>query len=365
MSELFYPLKIKNIIRETADAVTVVLDVPENLKEKFSYLPGQYLTFSKVINGGEVRRAYSFSSSPITDSNPAVTIKKVTGGVFSSYINDVAKEGEEMMVMPPLGKFTVHLDAAAKKHYVLFAGGSGITPVMSIAKSVIDKEPQSAITLVYCNQNDTSIIFDRQIKDMLAMHGDRFRVLHCLDNPPAGWTGGRSGRQSMQDYMEIARQVRRDGFTSEYYICGPSGMMDAVKTGLQTLGIPAERIHTEYFTAPVSSKPKETATPVQSSLTLPGDEPADGQRALIILNGREYDIEIPPGETILEAAKANDVDPPYACQIGVCTTCRARLLEGKVEMDEREGLSDGEIAQGYILTCQSHPTTPRVKLVYE
>lgn len=357
MSELFYPLRIKRIVRETKDAASFAFDIPAELKEKFSYLPGQYLTLSTTINGQEVRRAYSFSSSPITDADPAVTIKKVKDGVFSSFMNDDAFEGQVIQVMPPMGKFVVHLDASAQKHYVLFAGGSGITPIMSIAKSVLDKEPNSKITLIYSNQDEASVIFHQQIKNMEATQSNRFKAVFTYDTPHAGWTG-RSGRQSTEDFMAITREVRIEGYATEYYICGPSGLMDAVKTGLQTLGVPAEKVHTEYFAAPVSNKPKEESISYNDDL-------GDVQKAVIILNGKEKEIEVPKGTTILEAAKEQDLDPPYACQIGVCTTCRAKLLEGTVEMDEREGLSDDEIKKGYILTCQSHPTTPKVKLIYE
>lgn len=360
MSELFYPLRIKRIVRETKDAASFAFDIPAELKEKFQYLPGQYLTLSTNINGSEVRRAYSFSSSPITDADPAVTIKKVQGGVFSTFMNDDAFEGQVIQVMPPMGNFVVRLDDTAKKHYVLFAGGSGVTPIMSIAKSVLDKEPNSRISLVYCNQDADSIIFNQTIKDMEVKHWNRFSVQHALDNPPMGWTE-RRGRQSVEDFMAIAREVYVEGFETEYYICGPSGMMDSVKTALQTLGIANEKIHTEYFTSPTSSKPKT------EQVTTVVDAGGDGgtPMATIILNGKETEIEVPGDTTILEAAKEEDLDPPYACQIGVCTTCRAKLLEGEVEMDEREGLSDDEIKKGYILTCQSHPTTPKVKLIYE
>jgi ring-1,2-phenylacetyl-CoA epoxidase subunit PaaE len=360
MSELFYPLKIKRIVRETKDAASFVFDIPAELKEKYQYLPGQYLTLSTNINGSEVRRAYSFSSSPITDADPAVTIKKVKGGVFSTFMNDDAFEGQVLQVMPPMGNFVVHLDESAKKHYVLFAGGSGVTPIMSIAKSVLDKELNSCISMVYCNQDEASIIFNQTIKDMEMKHWDRFSIIHALDNPPMGWAD-RSGRQSAEDFANIAREVYKEGYDTQYYICGPSGMMDTVKTALQNLGIENEKIHTEYFTSPTSNEPKEEAT------TTVVDAGGDSGTPIVTisLNGKETDIEVEKGTTILDAAKEQDLDPPYACQIGVCTTCRAKLLEGEVEMDEREGLSDDEIKKGYILTCQSHPTTPKVKLIYE
>lgn len=362
MSELFYPIKIKRIVRETKDAASFVFDIPENLKEKFTYLPGQYLTISTTINGKEVRRAYSFSSSPITDADPAVTIKKVDGGVFSSFMNDDAFEGQVMQIMPPMGKFVVNLDANNKNHYVLFAGGSGITPIMSIMKSVIDKEPNSKLSLIYCNRDIESVIFKQQLEDMVAKYPSILKVMYCYDIAPAGWTG-LSGRPTAAQYIDMVKQTRVDGYNTEYYICGPTGMMDEVKNGLQMLGIPGGKVHNEYFSAPTSKEPVKTAAP--AAVSYDDEDSAGGQKAVILLNGREHEITVPKGTTILEAAKDENLDPPYACQIGVCTTCRAKLLEGQVEMDEREGLSDSEISQGYILTCQSHPTTPKVKLIYE
>jgi ring-1,2-phenylacetyl-CoA epoxidase subunit PaaE len=365
MSELFFPLKIKRIVRETKDAASFVFDIPENLKEKFAYLPGQYLTLSTTIGGKEVRRAYSFSSSPITDESPAVTIKKVADGVFSSFMNDDAFEGQVIQVMPPMGKFVVHLDAANKNHYVLFAGGSGITPVMSIMKSVIDKEPNSRITLIYCNRDEESVIFKQQLAAMQTQYAAILKVVYCYDIAPAGWTGI-NGRPSAAHYMDMVKATRLDGFNTEYYICGPTGMMDEVKNGLQTLGVPGAKVHNEYFSAPSTKEPVTTSAANAAPIYDEGEAVAGGsQKAIIILNGHEHEITVPKGTTILEAAKDEDLDPPYACQIGVCTTCRAKLLEGQVEMDEREGLSDSEISQGYILTCQSHPTTPKVKLIYE
>lgn len=365
MSELFQSLKIKRIVRETKDAVSVVFDIPDNLKEKFAYLPGQYITLSTYIKGKEVRRSYSFSSSPVTDADPTVTVKKVNGGVFSTFINEDAFEGQVLQVIPPLGKFVVNINPSAKKHYVLFAGGSGVTPIMSIIKSVLAKETESKITLLYFNTDFDSIIFHKQIEDFTTQYADRFKVEYCLDNPPATWTGKR-GRQSPESFVTMAREAQIAGYPTEYYICGPVGMMDAVKAALTTLGIATDNIHIEYFTAPTTNH-KEVVSSTGNSIF--GDEEETtligNPKATISLYHREYEIEVPKGVTILDAAKDADLDPPYACQMGVCTTCRAKLLEGEVVMDEREGLSDSEIKQGYILTCQSHPITPKVKLIYE
>ncbi len=359
MSALFHPLKVKKLVSETADAKSVYFDIPENLKSTFEYLPGQYLTLNVKINGEECRRAYSFSSSPITDSDPAVTIKKVDGGKFSTYVNEVLKEGDIIEVMPPMGKFTRITDLNAQNQYFMFAGGSGITPIMSIIKSVLKNEPKSIINLIYANRNKESIIFNDLLNKMHSENSDRLQIYHSLDQAEAGFSGN-TGFLTANLIDSLVKQMAKAGYSPEFYICGPSPLMDLVKNTLAGMGIAQAKIHTEYFTTPTSSNKAETPTPAKV------EENFDGNAvALIEFNGREYEVKIKKGTTILDAAKDADVDPPYACTMGVCTTCRARLIEGSAIMDEREGLSDSEIADGFILTCQAHPTSSKLVLRYE
>lgn len=365
MSTLFHPLRIKKIVKETADASTIYFDIPEQLQTAFVYIPGQYLTISAMVNGKEERRAYSFCTSPIADADPGITVKKVDDGTMSVYLNDVAKEGDVLQVMPPLGKFTAIMNANNRNHYYLFGGGSGITPVMSILKSVLHSEPDSVITLIYANRNETSIIFRETLERLAVENPGRLVIYHSLDKAPEGWNG-HAGRLTEGDIGYLNSRFARSGFSAEYYICGPAGMMDTVKQSLTHLGIAKENIHTEYFTAPVSSG-TEPVVAVAAAAPAPEDEEEEGDeyKATIIFSGREYEIVIGKGQTILEAAKEQDVDPPYACQMGVCTTCRAKMIKGEVTMDEREGLSDQEISEGYVLTCQAHPVNKRIKLIYE
>lgn len=359
MSSLFHTISIREVIQETPDASTIVFDVPSDLQAAFAYLPGQYITVSVMINGKEERRAYSFCSSPYTNQYPAITVKKVADGRVSPFMNDTLKAGDTIKLMPPLGKFTASMDVNNKKHYILFGGGSGITPVMSILKSVLQQEPNSRISLIYANRDEASIIFNQELKNLVAENAERLDIYHCLEYTPSGFIGF-SGRPSVVDYQNITRKLWQDGWNNEYFICGPGGMMDAVKSALEGLNIPSTQIHTEYFSTPVS--PTSTAEAGEPA----GEEPFEGKAAATILfNGREFEIEIPEGTTILEAAKDQDVDPPYACQMGVCTTCRAKILSGSAHMDEREGLSDSEIDDGYVLTCQAHPTSAKIKLIYE
>lgn len=362
MSSLFHPIRIKEIIRETADASTVVFDIPDHLKSQFQYQAGQYLTVSLQVAGQEERRAYSFSSSPFTDANLAITVKKVDGGAVSPIMNDQLRAGDMIQLMPPMGKFTTSINPANRKQYVLFGGGSGITPVMSILKSVLSQEPNSKVVLIYTNRDEASIIFKDQLKALEAQYAGRLTIFHALDNAPAGFAGN-SGRMMAADYAQVSAQLESDGYPTEYFICGPGGMMEQVKEGLKQRGIADDLVHNEYFSTPVSSKP---ATQTIVAPVMDEEEDDFGpNKATIFFNGDEFQIEIPDGMTILEAAKDQDVDPPYACQMGVCTTCRAKVLEGSAKMDEREGLSDAEIAEGYILTCQAHPTSKRIKLIYE
>jgi len=361
MSSLFHTISIREVIQETPDASTIVFDIPTALQAAFAYQSGQYITVSVMINGKEERRAYSFCSSPHTNQYPAITVKKVDDGRVSPYMNDILKAGDTIQLMPPLGKFTANMDANNRKHYVLFGGGSGITPVMSILKSVLHQEPNSRISLVYANRDEASIIFNQELKTLVAEQGGRLEIIHCLENATADFAGF-SGRPTVMDYQQITRKIWSDGWENEYFICGPGGMMDAVKNALEGLNIPATQIHTEYFSTPVSPASESDAAAGQSA----GKEPFEGStQATILFNGKEFQIEISEGTTILEAAKDQNVDPPYACQMGVCTTCRAKLLSGSAHMDEREGLSDAEIDEGYILTCQAHATSAKIKLIYE
>lgn len=357
MSNLFFPIRVSDVIRETTDASTIVLDIPEHLKSNFNYQAGQYLTLSLTLNGQEARRAYSFSSSPYADDKPAITVKKVADGLVSPYINEGLKPGDTLQIMPPMGKFTLMPDATKSAHYLLFGGGSGITPIMSILKTVLLKEPNSKVSLVYANRNEASIIFQKQLNQLKEENSDRLTIYHSLEEAGSIPTFF-NGRPSVQEYQRITQEIQQESAVDSFYICGPVGMMDAVKSALLGLGSASEKIHTEYFTSPTNQNISKPV--VEEEVPFTGTA-----EATILFGGQTFEIQIPKGVTVLEAAKDQNVDPPYACQMGVCTTCRAKMLEGKVEMDEREGLSDSEIEEGYVLTCQSHPKTAKIKLIYE
>lgn len=362
MSQGFYPISISNIIQETNDAKTFVFDIPAELKETFQYTPGQYLTFEAVINGETVRRSYSLCTYSGTDPSPAVTVKRVEGGKMSNYFNQNLQIGDMLQIMPPLGKFTVTPSTNHQNHYVLFGGGSGITPVMGIAKAILFDEPQSIVTLVYANRDPESVIFKNQIKTLENQFQNRFTVHHSYDKAPFTWFGLK-GQLTEEKVQNIVKNKIGGAFdTYPYFICGPGPMMEVIKQGLTLLGIPKERIHIEYFSAPTGNKEPE-AIAVGTDNTA---EAFNGTSEITLsVYGKTHTITVNENTTILDAAMKNGIDPPYSCTVGVCTTCRAKVHQGSVHMLEREGLSDQEIKDGFVLTCQSVPRSNKIVLSYE
>lgn len=355
---MLHNLRIKEVKRETEDAVSIFLDIPENLKEEFRYVPGQYLTFETTINGEEVRRAYSLCTSPYTDAVPAIAVKQVEGGKMSTYLNQTAKEGDIIKVLAPNGKFIAKMDANAQKHYVLFGGGSGITPLRSILKSVLTQEPNSRVTLIYANRNPESVIFNVDIKEWEDKYSSRFKVFHSYDEAPVGWFGLKGYLDKDKIGQILSSRIEGSYLNCEYYICGPSPMMDVVKKGLQTNGVAGDKIHTEYFTSPTGSSEK--------TVEVVSDKDFKGYGVVTVhVYGKTHTLEMDDQMTILDAANHEGLQAPYSCTIGVCTTCRAKVIQGKVHMLEREGLSDAEVDEGYILTCQSQIRSDVVELKYE
>lgn len=358
MIEGFFPLTVKKMVRETADATTLYFDIPENLKDTFRYSAGQYLTFEVEMGGEKVRRSYSLCTYSGVDAMPAVTVKRVEGGMMSNYLNAEIKEGAVMSVMPPMGNFTVLPDASRSAHYVLFAGGSGITPILGIAKAVLKDEPNSNVTLVYANRNPDSVIFKQALVDMEKESNGRFKVHHNYDTAPLTYFGLK-GMLTADKVQSIVKSKIGGSFDQyHYFICGPSPMMEIIKVGLRNLGIASDRVHTEYFAAPIS-KSVVDEKPSQST-----DFNGVAEVTLTVY-GKTHTVTCDQNTTILNAAMKQGIDPPYSCTVGVCTTCRAKVTMGKLHMLEREGLSDAEIAEGYVLTCQSVPRSAEITLKYE
>lgn len=354
----FHPLKVTEITRETPDCVSVVFDVPAALKEEYRYLSGQYLTLKLNVNGEEIRRSYSLCSSPVTDNEYRVAIKKVKDGKGSTYVNDKLKPGETIEVMTPMGNFHSPLSASNKKHYVLFAGGSGITPMLSILKSVLSAEPMSRVSLIYGNRDEASTIFRAQLDELAVSHIDRLKVYHVLEQPKNGLPELYTGVLSVDKVKALIENHIGLNDDNEYFICGPGPMMENVKNVLTNLKADPKKIHIEYFTTVLEDVKKAEAASASSEKIV--------SKVTIIMDGEELNIDLPSdGQVILDAALDGGLDAPYACKGAVCCTCRAKVMEGKVKMDMNYALSDEEVEQGYILTCQSHPVTERVVVDYD
>ena len=362
MSQGFYPITIKDIIQETSDAKTFVFEIPEDIKDQFQYTAGQYLTFEAEINGENVRRSYSLCTYSGVDANPAVTVKRVDGGRMSNYFNSNLNVGDTLQAMPPIGNFTVVPNSESQKHYVLFGGGSGITPVMGIAKAVLSEEPNSKVALVYANRDPESVIFKNKLKEMESEHGSRFTVLLSFDKAPFTWFGLK-GQLSEDKVQNIVKNKIGGSFdTYPYFICGPGPMMEVIKKGLSGIGVPKEQINIEYFSAPTSSENTENVAVGNDN----SEDVFNGTSEITLtVYGKTHTINVDENTTILNAAMKEGIDPPYSCTVGVCTTCRAKVHQGLVHMLEREGLSDKEIEDGFVLTCQSVPRSSKITLTYE
>lgn len=351
----FYNLPVVAKKQETADAVSISFQIPDDLKDQFRYKQGQYLTLQMDINGEKVRRAYSLSSSPVIDDLHTVTVKRVDGGKMSNRINDI-ELGTMMEVMPPQGRFFTEINASNRKHYFLIGGGSGITPLISIIKTVLHAEPNSKCTLIYGNRNAASIIFKQELDELVASHPERLNVVYSIDQSESGWNG-LTGMLTADTIKQLISQHQGVLTEREYFICGPAGMMDQAKQAVQSLGVNASNIHIEYFTAPVGGEEK----PVEVTAPEPDFE---GSKVFVKLGGKEYELLIKDKTTILYAGIKAGIDPPFSCEAGICSTCMAKVIEGSVKMDENNILTDDEVKKGYVLTCQAHPTSKIVVLEY-
>ncbi len=358
MSIHFHPLKIKNIKKETADCVSVQFEIPAGLKENFSFTQGQSLTMRAIINGEEVRRTYSLCSSPL-DDEWKVAIKKVEGGLFSSFANDSLKKDDVLEVMEPVGKFYTDLNPDNKKNYLAFAAGSGITPVLSIIKTVLRTEPHSSFTLVYSNRSRSSIIFFEELEGLKNRFLDRFNFINILsrERTEASLNFGRINSDKLKELEKLIDYSLVD----ETFICGPEEMIFCVKDFLQQKGISKKKIHFELFTS-AGAKAQGTRRKEQST----SDE-GPKSNITVKVDGRSFDFDLALNSetTILDAALKQGADLPYACKGGMCCTCKAKLLEGEVEMDVHWGLEHEEIEKGFILTCQSHPKTEKVVVDFD
>jgi len=357
MSVHFESIRVKAVRKETNDCVSVVLDIPAALQAQYAFQQGQYLTIKTKINGEEVRRSYSLCSSPL-DKEWRVAIKKVDGGVFSTYANEVLKAGDTLDVMPPMGKFFTPIHPEQAKRYVCFAAGSGITPILSIIKTVLVSEPHSQVILVYGNRSKASIIFKEQLEALKNKYMERFSLIHVLSREKMD-APIQSGRITADKCAALSATLIKLDQADAFFICGPEEMTLAVRDYLKAQAVDPKKIHVELFTT-AGARAKQHQAPKEQA------DNAPASKIIVKLDGRSFDFKLPfEGESILDAALKQGADLPFACKGGVCCTCKAKLIEGEVDMDVNYGLEPEEIEQGFILTCQSHPRTEQVVVDYD
>jgi ring-1,2-phenylacetyl-CoA epoxidase subunit PaaE len=355
----FYSLRVADVREETADCVSVAIDVPQDLKNIFQFTAGQYLTFRKEIDGAEIRRSYSICVSP-NDNELRVAVKKVEGGKFSTYANETLKTGDLIDVMPPMGKFSPKTIAKKHKNYLAIAAGSGITPIMSIMKTVLQNEPDCSFTLIYGNKNRNTIIFREEIEGMKNSYMQHLRVYHILsrEQMDVPLFNGRISADKCAEFCDTLIDIKG---MDEAFICGPEDMILSVKDRLTALGMPSEHVHIELFTSP--DQPKATH---EKWAKEHAKDSGPMSKVSITLDGATFEMDLAyNGDSILDAALKQGADLPYACKGGVCCTCRAKILEGAVDMEVNYSLEKDEIAKGFVLTCQSHPTTERVVIDFD
>lgn len=356
MAVQFHMLTVESVTQQTPDASSITFRVPDELKPVFQYKQGQYLTVKIDVDGVSHRRNYSLCSSPYDDEPLTIAVKRVSDGVVSTFLTDHVKPGATIEVYPPMGNFTKELNPDVARRYVLFGGGSGITPLLSILKSILRVEQRSTVTLIYANRDEASIIFDAELERLRSQFSDRLVIVHVLES--VGERAAWKGRLDPILLEDLLGTTVADLHTVEYFVCGPGPMMQNVIDVLHAKGVDDHHIHREYFTLTTNDAPVgETSAEESAELV--------ARTVTIKLYGDEHTFTVQPDETILSAAVRENLDPPFACQIGACCTCRAKIVSGKVRMDEREALSDDEIEEGFALTCQSHPLTDGVYADYD
>jgi ring-1,2-phenylacetyl-CoA epoxidase subunit PaaE len=354
----FQKLVVEEVYKETKDTVAVTFTVPESLHEEFQYKQGQYLNLKKDINGEDVRRSYSLCSSPV-DNKWQVAIKKIKGGVFSTYANEVLKAGDILEVAAPDGNFFVEVDHTKPNNYIVFAAGSGITPILSIIKTHLTLEPNATVQLFYLNRTIKSIIFKDEIEGLKNKFLGRFEVFHFLtkENRVYPLLNGRFTSEKLQT---LTSKIIDIPSVDECFICGPEEMIFLIRDELVAAGLEKEKVHFELFSAGNSDKDKKHIAEVL-------EHQADHTEVTIIDSDQEFHFEmnIADHDNLLDAALANDADLPFACKGGVCCTCRAKVIEGTVEMKLNYGLEPDEVEAGYVLTCQAVPTSNKVVVDFD
>lgn len=354
----FHPLKVKEVRPETEECVSVAFKLPDALREDFHFLPGQYLTLKAAINGEEVRRSYSICASPV-DEELRVAIKKIPQGRFSTFANEQLQAGDELEVMTPMGRFYTETDPAHEKEYAAFAAGSGITPIMSIMRTVLSQEPKSRFTLFYGNRNVDSIIFREQIEGLKNEYMGRLRLFHVLSREKLG-SPLMSGRITAEKCELFYDKLIDPTAVDDFFLCGPQPMIEAIRETLLERGVDRKKIHFELFNTGNGKVAKACKETVKEAL------PDIQAMVDIKLDGNHFEFPLSSqADTILDGALKAGADLPYACKGGVCSTCRAKLTAGEVAMDVNYALEPEEVEAGFILTCQAHPKTDKVTVDFD
>ncbi len=367
MSIQFNSLRVVDKVAETEDSASFLFEIPENLANDYKYTAGQYLTLKVSVNGEELRRAYSIFTAP-HENKFGCTVKRLKGGKVSNYLIDNVNKGDSMEVMVPEGKFILEPHQDLTRDHYFIAGGSGITPVMAMMKTALESEPLSRVYLLYCNRNESSIIFEKEIEQMEDKYAGQFFVRHNLSQPhkqkagglkglfggsTSSWTGwqGRLDGSKLQRFFDDHEPVSKD---EHYYLCGPGGLIETTEQFLRNRGAGDGQIHKEYFTTADLGETKKAVAASGGSC-----------QAKVTLNGETFEVEIPGDKTVLEALMDEGKDAPYSCTSGACSTCVAKVKEGEVEMDACFALDEDEIKNGYVLTCQARAKTATLDIEFE
>src|SRR5215813_14008681 len=351
----FHRLAVSDLRRETPDAISMTFAIPQELAGDYSFAPGQYLTLRTTMDGEEVRRSYSICSGP-DDGELRIAVKKVDGGAFSSWAADELKSGDELDVMTPTGRFGVAPAPEDARIYVGFAAGSGITPILSIVKGVLAREPKSRFFLFYGNRSTEGVMFCEELEELKDSFLQRFSLFHVISGEEQD-IPILHGRLDGEKVRVLLRSLVPASSVDHVFICGPTGMSDELETTCRDIGIAEDRIHVERFVSGLGGKPRPKAVIAPSA-------PPKAFASLVI-DGKRREVPVAEGEAILDAALRAGVDLPFACKGGMCSTCRARLVEGKAEMEVNYSLEPWELKAGFVLTCQAKPVSEKVVVDYD
>ena len=359
----FHSLEIAEVRRETDDSVSIGFTVPDDLRDAFRFLPGQYLTLRTTIDGEEVRRSYSICSG-VNDNDLRVAVKQIADGRFSTFANSKLTKGDRIDVMAPEGRFTAPIDPTHAKNYLMIAAGSGITPILSLIKSYLAGEPNSSVTLIYGNRNAGSILFLEELQGVKDHYPTRFSMINVLSRQPRE-VPLLNGRIDADKCRSLFAGPVDPTHADEVFLCGPQGMVDDARAALEDAGVEPKKIHMELFT-PADGGVAAAKAREERAATMSEADRAKLRHVTVIFDGIESELDIASdGETILDAAAETRADLPFSCKGGMCCTCRCKVLEGEVAMDVNYALTPEEVEAGFVLSCQSHPMTDRVVVDFD